>query len=135
MYPNAVNMIVVPNNKKNGDHYENPSLTHLMDNLWFKGKWWKKKLFLPKQHVNIMYPNKENLIMCLITKRMKIISKIKVCLIWWMNNDSKENGGKKSFSCQIKASISCILIRRLWFLCLIMKRSEIIIKNQVCLIS
>ena len=33
MYPNEENMIVVPNNKKNGDYYEKHSLTHLIDKL------------------------------------------------------------------------------------------------------
>ena len=48
MYPNAKNMVVVPNHKSNGDYYENLSLSHFMDGLY------------------------------------------------------KENGGKKSFSCQTK---------------------------------
>ena len=30
MYPNKVNMIAVPINQKNRDHYEYPSLSHLM---------------------------------------------------------------------------------------------------------
>ena len=33
MYPNEVNMIVVPNNKKNGDYYEYPSLSQFKDKL------------------------------------------------------------------------------------------------------
>ena len=33
MYPNMEKMIIVPNPKKNGDYYENPSLTHFMDKL------------------------------------------------------------------------------------------------------
>ena len=33
MYSNVENMIVVLNYKKNGDYYENRSLTFLMDNL------------------------------------------------------------------------------------------------------
>ena len=33
MYPNVENMIVAPYHKKNGDYYENPSLTHFTDEL------------------------------------------------------------------------------------------------------
>ena len=33
VYLNVENMIVMPNHKKNGDYYENASLTHLMDKL------------------------------------------------------------------------------------------------------
>ena len=56
MYPNVENMIVVPNHKKIGDYYENPSLTK-----------------------NFYY---------------------------------KENDENKTFSCQTKASISCIPKRK-----------------------
>ena len=59
VYPNMENMTVVPNHKKNGDYYEDPSLTHLTTNF-----------------------------------------------------DYTDNGGKKTFSCQAIATISCILIRR-----------------------
>ena len=44
-------------------------------------------------------------------KRMEIVMGIQVCLILEINFNCKENGEKKSFSCQIKASISCILMR------------------------
>ena len=33
MYPNEKNMIVVPNNEKNGVYYEYPSLPHFIDKL------------------------------------------------------------------------------------------------------
>ena len=33
---------------------------------------------------------------------MEITISIQVCLIWWMNFDSKENGGRKSFSYKTK---------------------------------
>ena len=33
MYPIVENMIVAPNHKKNGDYYENRSLTHFTDQL------------------------------------------------------------------------------------------------------
>ena len=70
----------------------------------------KKKLFLQIQSVNIVYPNMENKIVVPITKEIEIIMSIQVCLISRMNFDYKENGGKKSFSCKSKASISCIPI-------------------------
>ena len=44
-----------------------------------------------------MYPNVENMIAMPITKRMKIVMGIKVCLTLLMNFDYKENGGKKAF--------------------------------------
>ena len=40
-----------------------------------------------------------------ITKKMEIIMTNQVCLISQMNINYKENSGKKSFSCQTKASI------------------------------
>ena len=48
------------------------------------------------QGINILYPNVENMIVVLITKKMEIITSIQVCLISWMNFDYKENDGKKS---------------------------------------
>ena len=33
VYPNAVNMIVVPNNQKNVDYYEYPSLSRLTNEI------------------------------------------------------------------------------------------------------
>ena len=47
--------------------------------------------------------------------------RIHVCLIGWINFDSKENVGKKSFSCKIKTLISCALIRKRCSCYLIMK--------------
>ena len=41
-------------------------------------------------------------------KRMDIIMSIQVCLISLININYKENGGKKSFSSECKASISHI---------------------------
>ena len=46
MYHNMENMAVVPNDKKNADYYQNPSLTHLTNKLCLQGKPWKEKLFL-----------------------------------------------------------------------------------------
>ena len=62
MYPNMENMITVPNHKKNGDYYENPSLIHFTDELWLQGKWWNEKLFVQIQSINIVYPNVESMI-------------------------------------------------------------------------
>ena len=70
MYPIVENMIVVPNQKKNGDYLENPILTHFIDELCLYGKWWKEKLFLQIQCINIMYPNKKNMIVVPITKEI-----------------------------------------------------------------
>ena len=39
MYPNERNMFIEPNLKKSGDYHENPSLSHLMYELQFLGKW------------------------------------------------------------------------------------------------
>ena len=70
-----------------------------------------------------------------ITKRMEIITRIHVCLFWCLNLDSKENGGKKSFSCKTQASISYILMRRMCLQCpiIIMKRMKITTWIHVCL--
>ena len=105
VYLNVVNMIVVPNHKKNGDYYKNPSLTYFTNELWLQEKWSNKKLLLEIKCVNIMYPNVENMIVVPITKRMEIITSIQVSPISRMNNNDKENGGKKSFSRQTNASI------------------------------
>ena len=51
-----------------------------------------------------------------------------------MSNDSKEDGGKKSFSCGIKALVSCMPIKGMSLWCLIMKGMEITITIRVCLI-
>ena len=51
-------------------------------------------------------------------KKIEFITSIQVYLIPWMNFDYKENGGKKRFSCEFKASISSTLLRRTWLQCL-----------------
>ena len=56
----------------------------------------ERKLLLQIQSINIIYPNKENMIVMPITKRMDIVVGIQVCLFSWMNIDYKENGGKKA---------------------------------------
>ena len=75
--------------------------------------------------------------MCLwwtITKKIKIIMSIHVFVIWWMNFDSMENGGKKSFSCKTKASKSWILMKKTCSCYLITKRIDIIMRIHVCLL-
>ena len=49
-----------------------------------------------------MYPNEENMIVVVITKRMEIVIGIQVCLNSWMNIDYKENGGKKALLPNLK---------------------------------
>ena len=69
------------NNKKSGEYYEYPCLFHFTDELWTWGKWWKEKLFLQIQSINIMYPNENNIIVVPIIKKIEIITGIQVCLI------------------------------------------------------
>ena len=45
------------------------------------------------------------MIVVLITKRMKIIKGIQVCLISWVNFDYTENGRKKAFVANPKINI------------------------------
>ena len=35
LYHNEENVFIAPNHQENGDYYENPSLSHLMDELLF----------------------------------------------------------------------------------------------------
>ena len=68
-----------------------------------------------------------------IQKLGEIITSIQICLIQRTNFDLKENGGKKSFSYETKAPISCIAKGRtcLWWPILILR--EIIMSIHVCL--
>ena len=63
MCSNVENMIIVPDHKRNGEYYKNPSLAHFTDELLLLGKLWKENLFLQNQSINIVYPNKENMIL------------------------------------------------------------------------
>ena len=56
--------------------------------------------------------NEEKMIVVPLTKRVEIIMSIQVCLISRLNINYEENGGKKTFSCESKASISYILMRK-----------------------
>ena len=98
-------------------------------------KRWKEKLFLPNQIVNIVYPNKVNMIVVPITKSTEIVMKIQVWLISRLNFDYKENGKNKSFTYKSKASISCIPIWGAWSQCPITRKIEIFIRIQVWLMS
>ena len=71
----------------------------------------ERKAFLANKSINIVYPNRVNMIVVPKIKILEIIISIQVCLISQMNFNHKENGRKKSFSCQIKPSISCIPVR------------------------
>ena len=57
----------------------------------------EKTAFFQIQSINTVSSIMENRIAKPITKRMEIIIGIKVCLIWRMNIDFKENGGRESF--------------------------------------
>ena len=91
-----------------------------------------EKLFLQIRSINIVYPNKENMIAVSITKIMEIIISIQICLISRINFDYMENGGKKSFSFKSIASISCIPI---WTVVPITNRIETVISIQIYPIS
>ena len=56
-------------NRKNVDYYEYLSLSYFTEEIWLQGKWWKEKLFLQIQSINMMYPNEENMIVVTITKK------------------------------------------------------------------
>ena len=58
----------------------------------------EKKLLFQIQRVKIVYPNKENMIVMPIMKRMEIIMNIQDYLISKMNINYKGNGGKKAFA-------------------------------------
>ena len=118
--------------KKNEDYYEYPNLSYFTDELRLRGKWWKEKLFFQIESISIVYPNVESMIVVTIRKRIEIIMSTQVCHIFWMNFDYNKNGGKKSFSCKTKASISGILFIRMSFCSSIMRRLKIIMKIHVC---
>ena len=77
-------------NRRNGDYYEYRSLSHFMGEHKLQWKWWKEKVFLRIQSINIMYPNSENIIVVPIIKRIDIIMDIHVCLISRMNFNYKK---------------------------------------------
>ena len=62
----------------------------------------KQKAFFANPSLNIMYPNEENIIIVPTTKRMDIITSIKVYLILGMSINYKKNDGKKAFLANLK---------------------------------
>ena len=64
-----------------------------------------KKLFLQIQSTNIVYPIMEDMIVVPITKKIAIITSIKIYPTSRVTINCKENAGKKSFSCKYKALI------------------------------
>ena len=111
MYPKAENMIIVPIRKRR--EIIMSIQVYLISRMNFDYKENdRNKAFLANPKHNIMYPNVANMIVVLISNRKGIIMSIQVCHISRMNLDYKENGGKKSFSCKSKASISCIPLWR-----------------------
>ena len=66
------------------------------------------------------------------TKRMEIVMRIHVRQLYGINFDFRENDGKKSFSCETKVSISCIIMRWMYFYSPITKRMEAFIKIHLC---
>ena len=79
-----------------------------------------------------MYLNKENEFVVLNHEKNRDYHEIKVCLIWWMNIDSEENSGNKSFSWKTKVPKLCIPMRRMCSLCPISKRLETISRIHIC---
>ena len=56
MYHNEKNMFIMSSLKKSANYQENPSLSHLIDEFRFLGKWWKIKAFQAKpKHQNYAY--------------------------------------------------------------------------------
>ena len=71
-------------NKKNGDYYEIPSLSHFTSECYVQGKWWKEKLFLQILSFNIVYPNEKNIIVVPITKEWILLWLSKfISFHWW----------------------------------------------------
>ena len=70
------------------------------------------QVLLQNKSIKTMYPNVKNMFNVPNYKKNRDYYRIQVCQIWWINFNSKENGGNKSFSCKTKASKSCILMER-----------------------
>ena len=107
MYRNVENMIVIPITKKMEIVIGIQVCLISQMNFDYKEHGGNKS-FSSESIASILCPNVENMIVVPIRKGMEIIMSMQVCPTSWMNFDYKENGGKKSFSCKAKASISCI---------------------------
>ena len=113
MYLNVENMVVVSNHKKNGDYYENASLTYFTNELWLHENLKKQKLFLQLLSLNIIYPNGEHMIVVPIKKEWRLlwVSKF-MSFHGWTLTTRKMVERKDSYAS--KASILCIPMRRTW---------------------
>ena len=94
-------------------------------------KWWKEKLFLSLQSINIIYPNEDNMFVVRNHEEEEIIHASMFITIDEITLIPK-NGGKKMFSYQTKASLPFIPISRMCLWCPIMKSKEIISCIHVC---
>ena len=96
-------------------------------NTNFNSKTGNKRSFFYETKASVsLIPMRRMCLWCPITKRKEIIMWIDVCPNWNTNFNSKI-GNKSSFSFEIKASISLILMRRTCLWCPIMKWNEIAI--------
>ena len=95
----------------------------------------ERKLFLPNQSINIMFPNEENMIVVPTNKKIKIITSIQLCLVPQLNINYKECGGKISFFLQIHSIYIVYPNVENMIVVPITKILEIIMSIQVCLIS
>ena len=92
VYPNKKTMIVVPNNKKNGDFYEYLSLSQFMEEHLITGEVVEGKLFLKIQSIHILYPNVEKMIVVPNHKKNEIVMIIQV------NGDCYDNPSLTHFT-------------------------------------
>ena len=91
----------------------------------------KRKAFNAKPRHQYHVPNKDNVFKGLITERVKTIMRIHVCLILWMNFNSK--AGKKLFMWNESIDIMYPM-KKTCLRCPIIERLEIIIRIHVYLI-
>ena len=91
-------------------------------------------LFLQIQSINIIYSNKDNMILVPITKGMEIIIGIQVCLISWMNLIIRKIVEITHFL-QIQSINSIYSNKEIIIVVPITKRMEIIMSIEVCLIA
>ena len=86
-------------------------------------KWWKEKLFLSSQSMNVIYPNEENMFMVPNMKKKRLLHASIFVTIDKITFIAK-NGGRKTISHQAKASVSFIPIRRMYLWCPVMKKRD-----------
>ena len=114
MYPIKEDMIVVPITKRMEIILNIQVCLISQMNINYKENGEKKSFsWKPKALISCIL-GIQDMIMVPITKRMEFILGIQVYLISQMNFDYKENGENKSFSCESKASILSIPMRRTW---------------------